>query len=59
MKQHRWDRHHLEIVARQDYVNETGEAYIAQECEQYGVNERGGLDKEGKPHCYGYIDNRR
>ena len=32
------------------------EYYIPQECEVFGFNEMGGLDAEGKDHCYGYKD---
>ena len=53
---HRWDEHHLGMVARQDYVDATGEIYIAQECEFYGSTEMGGLDAYGNPHCGCYED---
>ena len=53
---HSWDRHHLGCVARQEYVDQTGEYYIPQECEEYGHNEMGGLDAAGKDHCFGYVD---
>ncbi len=55
---HTWDRHHLGMVARQEYVDATGEYYIAQECEEYGFNEMGGLDREGNYHCGGYKDSK-
>lgn len=32
------------------------EAYIPQECEEFGFNEGGGLDADGKDHCFGYRD---
>lgn len=54
---HQWNDHHLGLVARQDYVDATGELYIVQECEYFGVNEESGLDAEGNPHCGGYLDN--
>lgn len=53
---HRWDRHHLGLVARQEYVDQTHEGYIAQECEAFGPNEMGGLDAAGNHHCSGYVD---
>lgn len=53
---HPWDRHHLGIVVRPEYIEETGEGYIPQECEHYGFNEMGGLDAEGNHHCSGYRD---
>ena len=53
---HKWDDHHLGIVMRQEYVDETGEGYICGECEFYGFNEMGGKDAEGKEHCWSYRD---
>jgi hypothetical protein len=53
---HSWEDHHLGMVLNQDYFEQTGEAYIAQECEFYGSNEMGGLDEEGNDHCHGYRD---
>ena len=53
---HSWHDHHLGIVMRQDYADETGESYIPQECEFYGFNEMGGLDAEGNEHCHKYVD---
>lgn len=53
---HKWDDHHLGMVARKEYVDDTGEAYIAQECEYFGCNEMGGYDEDGNPHCFGYKD---
>lgn len=53
---HNWEDHHLGVVLRHEYVKETGEAYIPQECEFYGFNEMGGLDAEGNEHCSGYRD---
>jgi hypothetical protein len=39
-------------------VNTDGgrEGYVPQECEYFGVNEMGGLDADGQPHCSGYRD---
>lgn len=53
---HTWNDHHLGIVMNPDYVDETQEGYIPQECEFYGWNETGGLDENGQPHCGTYID---
>lgn len=53
---HAWDRHHLGLVARQDYVDQTHEGYIAQECEFYGCNEMGGCNPDGSYHCTSYKD---
>ena len=53
---HSWEEHHLGIVLRQEYVDETGEGYIPQECEYFGFNEMGGLDAEGNDHCSHYQD---
>lgn len=53
---HAWDAHHLMMVARQEYVDATGEYYVPCECEFYGCNESGGLDQDGLVHCMGYVD---
>jgi hypothetical protein len=53
---HPWYEHHLGFVARQAYVNATGEGYIPQECEHFGFNENGGRDAEGEAHCGSYRD---
>jgi len=55
---HSWDSHHLGLVMRADAVETDGgpEHYIPQECEAFGANENGGLDGEGKDHCFGYVD---
>ena len=53
---HKWDDHHLGMVMKPDYVKETGEIYIAQECEFYGFNEDSGKDANGNDHCWGYKD---
>ena len=46
------------MVMRPGAINTDGgeEYYIPQECEVFGFNEMGGLDAEGKDHCYGYKD---
>ncbi len=53
---HSWDHHHLGVVVRKEYVDETNESYVPQECEHYGHNEFGGLDAHGNTHCFGYMD---
>lgn len=57
----RWDRHHLGIVMNPEYVKETKEGYIPQECEAFGFNEAGGMKYnrdtgEWDDHCHGYRD---
>jgi hypothetical protein len=44
------------MVMRQEYIDETHEGYIPDECCFYGNNEMGGLDEEGNIHCFGYQD---
>jgi hypothetical protein len=51
-----WDSHHLGMVLNQDYFDQTGESYIAQECETYGCNQEGGLGPDGELHCGNYVD---
>lgn len=53
---HSWEDHHLGVVLNEDYRQQTGEAYIPQECEFFGWNETGGLGADGKDHCHGYRD---
>ena len=53
---HSWEDHHLGMVMRTEYIEDTKEIYIPQECEFFGCNEDGGKDAEGNPHCDGYID---
>ncbi len=53
---HKWEDHHLNMVMNEDYVKETGEHYIPDECEFYGCNEEGGLDDKGNEHCFRYRD---
>lgn len=55
---HSWEDHHLGMVMNVEYVKDTKEGYIPQECEFFGSNESGGLDREGNPHCFSYRDNR-
>lgn len=49
---HRWDEHHLGVVARSEATEPDGgpEGYIPQECEHFEFDEIGGLDDEGNPH---------
>ena len=53
---HPWGEHHLGIVMNGDFFEATGESYVPQECEHFGFDEFGGLDREGKPHCSRYRD---
>jgi hypothetical protein len=57
---HSWENHHLSLVMRIEYIEETKEGYKPGECCFYGHNETGGLmlDKndEWVPHCFGYRD---
>ena len=53
---HSFDEHHLGMVLNPEYLQQTGEFYIPEECEHYGFNETGGLDKDGKEHCFKYRD---
>jgi hypothetical protein len=55
---HSWREHHLGCVMNAEYFEQTGECYVAQECEHFGWNETGGLDADGKPHCGSYRDTR-
>jgi hypothetical protein len=56
-----WDDHHLGMVMNRDYVEQTGEVYIPDECDAFGFNEVGGMkyntEKEAwEDHCHGYRD---
>jgi len=58
---HSWESHHLGMVMRQEYIDETHEGYIPQECVFYGCNEAGGMryneeTGEWEAHCFGYQD---
>ena len=53
---HTWEEHHLGVVLNEEYYKVTLEAYVPQECEFFGSNERGSLDAEGNPHCHSYRD---
>ncbi len=58
---HYWEDHHLGMVMRQKYIDDTHEGYIPQECEAFGFNETGGLmyDEEKEEwvnHCQHYTD---
>jgi hypothetical protein len=48
---------------RQEYIDETGEGYLPDECCHYGSNEVGGMkydDEAGEwvDHCRGYKDSK-
>lgn len=53
---HPWQEHHLGMVGNHQYWRDTGEIYVAQECEHFGANEMGGLDEAGNLHCDHYVD---
>ena len=58
-----WEDHHMSIVMRQEYIDETGEYYILGECDAFGFNESGGLKwneetHEFDEHCYQYKDSK-
>lgn len=57
---HTWEKHHLCCVVRLEAYNwcvaNNHPPYIPCECEYYGCNEMGGRDKNGEPHCFGYVD---
>lgn len=60
---HSWNEHHLCCVMRQEYIDETGEGYLPDECCHYGSNEVGGMkydDEAGEwvDHCRGYKDSK-
>lgn len=57
----KWTRHHRGLVARQEYIDATGEGYLLGECLAYGCNETGGMKYNEKTgywdmHCMGYLD---
>jgi hypothetical protein len=56
-----WEDHHCGMAMNLEYVAQTGEAYIPDECTNYGFNEVGGMKyneetQEWEDHCYGYRD---
>lgn len=57
---HSWEDHHLGCVANPAYFEATHEAYVPEECEYYGCNERGGMmptnNGEWVDHCHRYVD---
>lgn len=53
---HSWKEHHLSCVMNPEYIEQTGETYIPEECEHYGFNEMGGKDADGNEHCHVYRD---
>lgn len=60
---HAWNEHHLGMVMNQQYIEDTQEGYIPQECEFYGFNEVGGLKYDEtkaswEQHCSSYKDSR-
>jgi hypothetical protein len=58
---HSWEDHHLGMVMQQQYIEQTHEGYIPQECEAFGFNETGGMKydeikEEWVDHCQYYSD---
>ena len=53
---HAWDEHHLGVVLNNKYYEQTQEPYLPEECEYFGSNEIGGLNRDGSPHCDHYQD---
>jgi hypothetical protein len=56
---HSWEVHHLGIVMNLEYIEQTKESYLPQECEAFGFNEAGGMmfvDGEWIDHCHQYRD---
>lgn len=57
---HFCEDHHLGVILNEDYLqprsNGIVETYLPGECEYFGFNEMGGLDSEGKEHCFKYRD---
>jgi len=53
---HSWKEHHLGIVMNTEYYEATNEGYVPEECEHFGFNETGGLDRNDVVHCSGYLD---
>lgn len=57
---HSWEDHHLGMIMNKDYLDALHKIdpkhppYIAEECEYYGFNECGGLDRNGNHHCHRY-----
>lgn len=44
-----------------EYAEQTGEAYVPDECDAFGFNEVGGMKynketKKWEDHCHGYVD---
>ena len=39
-----------------EYFRQTGESRVPGGCEFYSCNEGEGLDDEGRPHCFNYVD---
>jgi len=58
---HSWQEHHLSIVMKEEYFEQTHEAYFPDECCAFGFNEAGGMkynEETGgwEVHCYSYRD---
>lgn len=59
---HSWKDHHLGMIINAKIWNEIKAIepdyppYVPQECEHFGFNEYGGLDRDGNRHCFSYKD---
>ncbi len=54
---HSWHKHHLQMILNQDALDELEPEeppYFPGPCLVYGFNETAGLGADGKPHCFGY-----
>ena len=52
---HAWEDHHLGCVMNDETFKIIGPNF-PQECEFFGIHEKGGLDQDGNVHCFRYID---
>jgi hypothetical protein len=58
---HSWEEHHLGAALNFEYVKQTGETYVPEECEFFGCNETSGLmlvDDRWVDHCHYYRDSK-
>lgn len=56
-----WQSHHIMLVMKQEYIDETGEGCVPGGCTNYGNNEYEGMKyneetEEWEDHCMGYED---
>lgn len=53
---HSYNQHHLMMCATQEAADAVGAPSVPGACLAYGCNEMEGLDKDGNPHCFQYVD---